>query len=71
MHTQEGEVMDESTGKQHVVRELLAASVKSIDHHRRIQDSYVRSAVALGVPVAEIAEITGRTVANVERISSE
>lgn len=60
--------MSESTGKQNVVRELLAASVKSIDHHRRIQDSYVRSAVALGVPAAEVAEITGRTVVDVEGI---
>ena len=60
--------MRESTDKQRIARAFLTESVKSIEHHRRIQDGYIRTALAYRLPAAEIAELTGRTVADVERI---
>lgn len=60
--------MSKYTGKQRIARSFLQESMKSIDHYRRIQEGYIRTALAYRLPAAEIAEITGRTVDDVERI---
>lgn len=60
--------MSKYTGKQRIARGVLRESMKSIDHHRRIQEGYIRTALSYQLPAAEIAELTGRTVDDVERI---
>lgn len=62
--------MNEYTDQQRIARAVLTESMKSIEHHRRIQDGCIRTAIRYRLPVMEIAEITGRTVADVERIGS-
>ncbi len=63
--------MIEYTDKQRIARGFLRESAKSIEHHRRIQEGYIRTALLYRLPVDEIAEITGRTVEDVERIAGE
>lgn len=63
--------MIEYTDKQRIARGFLRESMKSIEHHRRIQEGYIRTALSYRLPAAEIAEITGRTVGDVERIADE
>lgn len=63
--------MRESTDKQRIARAFLTESAKSIERHRRIQDGYIRTALAYRLPSAEIAGLTGRTVADVESIGGE
>lgn len=60
--------MPEYTDKQRIARSFLTESMKSIEHLRRIQEGYIRTALTYRLPVEDIAEITGRTVAEVERI---
>ena len=63
--------MPEYTGKQRIARAFLRESSKSIEHYRRVQEGYIRTALSYRLPVEDIAEITGRTVADVEGIASE
>ena len=63
--------MREYTDKQRIARAFLTESAKSIEHHRRIQDGYIRTALTYRLPAPEIAEITGRSVDDVERIAGE
>lgn len=62
--------MPEYTDKQRIARAFLRESSKSIEHYRRIQEGYIRTALSYRLPAAEIAEITGRTVADVEQVGS-
>ena len=61
--------MREYTDKQRIARAFLRESSKSIEHYRRVQEGYIRTALSYRLPAAEIAEITGRTVEDVERIT--
>ena len=63
--------MTEYTDKQRIARSFLTESMKSIEHLRRIQEGYIRTALSYRLPAAEIAEITGRTVADVESIGDQ
>lgn len=62
--------MIEYTDKQRIARAFLRESTKSIEHYRRIQEGYIRTALSYRLPAAEIAEITGRTVEDVEQVGS-
>lgn len=53
--------MPEYTDQQRIARAFLTESVKTIEHHRRIQDGYIRTAIRYRLPVEEIERITGRT----------
>ena len=57
--------MREYTDKQRIARAFLRESSKSIEHYRRVQEGYIRTALSYRLPAAEI---TGRTVDDVERI---
>ena len=63
--------MPEYTDKQRIARAFLRESSKSIEHYRRIQEGYIRTALAYRLPVEDIAEITGRTVEDVESIGEQ
>lgn len=54
--------MIEYTDQQRIARAFLTESMKSIEHHRRIQDGYIRTAIRYRLPVEEIERITGREV---------
>lgn len=54
--------MTEYTDQQRIARAFLTESMKSIEHHRRIQDGYIRTAIRYRLPVEEIERITGREV---------
>lgn len=60
--------MTEYTVKQRIARAALRDSSKSVEYLRRIQEGYIRNALACRLPAAEIAEITERTIEDVERI---
>lgn len=68
--------MPEYTDKQRIARAFLRESRKCIEYHHRVQlehyhrlqEGHIRNALACRLPAAEIAEITGRTVEDVERI---
>lgn len=62
--------MPQYTDKQRIARAFLRESSKSIEHYRRIQEGYIRTALAYRLPVEDIAEITGRTVEDVEQVGS-
>lgn len=62
--------MNEYTDQQRIARAFLTESRKCIEyhhrvqleHHRRIQDGYIRTAIRYRLPVEEIERITGREV---------
>lgn len=62
--------MIEYTDKQRIARAFLRESTKSIEHYRRIQEGYIRTALSYRLPVEDIAEITGRTVDDVEQVGN-
>lgn len=60
--------MPEYTDKQRIARAALRDSSKSVEYLRRLQEGYIRNALACRLTAAEIAEITGRTIEDVGRI---